>query len=178
MRLLNRPLAFILAVALGVAAVLVIVEVITAAVSHPPLVLSWTTWYRWADRTHWNQLVIEFWSSVLIAVGVVILAIELKPTRVSRMRIRALDDATDAAVTRRGLAGVLGTTATGVDGISSAVVSIHRLRVRVTATAAARGRTAADALEQPLTQALQGSLDELELRHPPHLTVRVNTRSR
>jgi Family of unknown function (DUF6286) len=177
MRLVNRPLAFILAAALAVAAVIVIIEVIAAAADHGPLVLPWTTWYQWAHRTRWDQLVIQVWSAILIAIGAVILAIELKPPRVTRLSLRSRHDATDAAVTRRGLAKALRAAATGIDGISSAAVTVGRRRARVTATAAARGRTAAEALRQPVTQTLQERLDEMGLRHPPSLTVRVNTRS-
>jgi hypothetical protein len=177
MRLVNRPLAFILAAALAVAAVIVIIEVIAVATHHGPLVLPWTTWYQWAHRTRWDQLVIQVWSAILIAIGAVILAIELKPPRVTRLSLRSRHDATDAAVTRRGLAKALRAAATGIDGISAAAVTVGRRRARVTATAAARGRTAAEALRQPVTQTLQERLDEMGLRHPPSLTVRVNTRS-
>jgi hypothetical protein len=178
MRLVNRPLAFILAAALAVAAVIVIIEVITAAVHHGPLLLHWTTWYRWASKTRWDQLVIQVWSAVLIVIGAAILAVELKPRRVTRLPLRSAHDATDAAVTRGGLAGTLRAAATGVDGISSAAVVVRRRRARVTATSAARGRPAAAALKQPVTQALSSRLDNLDLRHRPRLTVRVNSRSR
>jgi Family of unknown function (DUF6286) len=177
MRLVNRPLAFILAAALAVAAVIVIIEVIAVAAHRGPLVLPWTTWSQWAHRTRWDQLVIQVWSAILIAIGAVILAIELKRPRVTRLSLRSRHDATDAAVTRRGLAKALRAAATGIDGISAAAVTVGRRRARVTATAAARGRTAAEALRQPVTQALQERLDEMGLRHPPSLTVRVNTRS-
>lgn len=178
MRLVNRPLAFILAAALTVACVIVIIEVIAFHVKSGPLVLHWTTWHHWARKTRWDQLVIQVWSAILIAIGAVILLLELKPRRVTRLRLRSSDDATDAAVTRGGLAGVLRAAATGVDGISAAAVKVRRRRARVVAISAARGRTAADELRQPVTQALQDRLDSLELRHPPHLTVRVNSRSR
>jgi Family of unknown function (DUF6286) len=177
MRVVNRPLAFILAAALAVAAVLVIVEVIAVAANHGPQVVPWTTWYHWANRTRWDQLVIQIWCGILIAIGAVILAIELKPSRVTRLSLRSRHDATDAAVTRRGLARVLRAAATGIDGISAAAVTVDRRRARVTATAAARGRAAAEALREPVTQTLQGRLDDMGLRHPPSLTVRVNTRS-
>jgi hypothetical protein len=65
-----------------------------------------------------------------------------------------------------------------VDGISSAAVVVRRRRARVTATSAARGRPAAAVLKQPVTQALSSRLDNLDLRHRPRLTVRVNSRSR
>jgi Family of unknown function (DUF6286) len=178
MRLVNRPLAFILAAALAVASIFVIIEVIAFAAKHGPVALPWTTWYRWAGRTRWDQLVIQLWSGILIVIGLAILAVELKPPRVTRLPLRSSHDATDAALTRRGLAGALRTAATGIDGISAAAVTVRRRRASVVATAAARGRDAADALRQPVTQALQDELDSLDLRHPPGLTVRVNPRSR
>ena len=111
-------------------------------------------------------------------VDALILALELKPRRVTRLPLHSAHDATDAAVTRGGLAGTLQAAATGVDGISSAAVTVRRRRARVTATSAARGRHAAGALKQPVTQALSRRLDNLDLRHRPRLKVRVNTRSR
>jgi hypothetical protein len=178
MRLLNRPLAFILAAALAVASIIVIIEVTAFHVNSGPLLLHWTTWYHWAGKTHWDQLVVQVWSAILIVAGALILALELKPPRVTRLPLRSGDDATDAAVTRRGLAGTLRAAAAGVDGISSAAVRVRRRRARVTAVSAARGRPAADALKEPVTQALRGRLDDLDLRHPPRLTVRVTARSR
>ena len=178
MRLLNRPLALILAVALAAASIIVIIEVIAAAAHAGPVVVHWTTWYHWAGKTRWNALVIKVWSAILIAVGALILAIELKPRRVTRLRLRTADEATDAALTRSGLAGTLRAAATGIDGIAGAAVTVRRRRARVTAKSAARGRAAADALKPPVTQAIRSRLDDLGLRRPPRLKVRVTARSR
>jgi hypothetical protein len=178
MRLLNRPLAFILAAAVLAACVVVIAEVIGFAVHHSPLLVHWTTWFHWARETHWDALVVRVWSAILIAVGLLVLAVELKPPRVTRLPLRSGDDATDAAVTRRGLAGMLRAAATGVDGVSRATVKVRRRRARVTAASAARGRAAASALNEPVTQALHARLDALDLHRPPRLTVRVVPRSR
>ena len=178
MRLLNRPLAFILAAALAVAAIIVIIEVIAFHIKSGPLVLHWTTWYHWANKTRWDQLVIQVWSAILIIVGALILALELRPRRVTRLRLRTEEAATDAVVTRGGLARTLRAAATSVDGISSATVSVRRRRARVAATSAARGRGAAEALRPSVTQTVGDRLDELGLHHPPHLSVRVKSRSR
>lgn len=177
MRVLNRPLAFILAAALAVAGTVLIIEVIGVAAHHGPLVVPWTTWYRWAGRTRWDQLVIQLWSGILIAIGALILVLELKPARVTRLSLQSRHDATSAAVTRRGLAKSLRSAAAEIDGISTAAVSVGRRRARVTATSAARGPAAAEALRQPVTQTLQERLDALGLRHPPALSVRVTPRS-
>ena len=178
MRVVNRPLAFILAAALIAASVVVIAEVIGFAVHHSPLLVHWTTWYHWTRKTRWDTLVVRVWSAILIVVGAVILTLELKPRRVTRLPLRSGDDATDAAVTRRGLAGMLRAAATGVDGISSATVKVRRRRARVTAASAARGRAAATALTEPVTQALRSRLDSLNLRHPPRLKVHVVPKGR
>jgi len=178
MRLLNRPLAFVLAAALAVASIIVIIEVVAVHLNSGPLLLHWTTWYRWAARTHWDAQVVEVWSAILIVIGAGILALELKPRRVTRLSLRSSHDATDAAVTRGGLAGALRAAATDVDGISSAAVVVRRRRARIAATSAARGRPAAEALQHPVTQALSDRLDSLNLHHPPRLKVRVYSRSR
>ena len=178
MRLLNRPLAFILATALLAGSVVVIAEVIGFAVHRSPLLVHWSSWYHWAQKTGWDALVIRVWSAILIVIGVLLLALELKPRRATRLPLRSADDATDAAVTRRSLAGMLRAAAIGVDGISSATVKVRRRRARITAASAARGRPAASALTDPVTQALQDRLDRLDLRHPPRLKVHVVPRSR
>jgi hypothetical protein len=177
MRVLNRPLAFILAAALIAGCVILIAEVIGFAVHKSPLLVHWTTWYQWAAKTRWDAGVIRVWSAVLIVIGLLILAVQLKPPRVTRLPLRSGDD-TDAAVTRRGLARTLRAAATGVDGISSATVKVRRRRARITAASAARARPAATALTEPVTQALRSRLDALDLRHPPRLRVRVVTRGR
>ncbi len=178
MRLVNRPLAFILAAAVTVACVILIIEVIAFHIRSGPLVLQWTTWYDWASRTRWNQLVVEVWSAILIVIGLLILALELKPRRLARLRLHSRDDAIDVGVTRAGLARSLRAAATGVDGISAAAVPVRRGRARIVATAAGRGRPAADALSEPVTQRLQERLDGLGLHHPPRIKVRVTPRSR
>lgn len=178
MRLLNRPLAFILAVALAAASILVIIEVIAAAVHASPVVIHWPAWYRWAETTRWDALVVRVWSAILIAVGAILLAIELKPRRATRLRLQSGDPATDAALTRSGLAGTLRAAAMSIDGITSAAVTVRRRRARVAAKSAARGRANAAALKDPLTQALHSRLDDLNMYRPPRLKVRVHARSR
>jgi hypothetical protein len=178
MRVINRPLALVLAAALIAASVIVIIEVIAFIAHAGPVVVHWPAWYRWAARTHWNALVIRVWSVILIIAGAIVLAFELKPRRATRLKLRSDDKATDAAVTRKGLAGTLRAAALDIDGISKAAVTVRRRRARVAATAAARDRAAADALREPVTEAARQRLENLQMRHPPHLRVRVLPRSR
>ena len=178
MRLINRPLALILAAALAAASIILIVEVVAHALHASPVIVHWTTWYHWTRKTHWDALVVTIWSIILIIAGALLLAPQLKPRRVTRLKLRSDDKATDAAMTRGGLAGALRAAALDIDGISKAAIKVRRRRARVTATAAARDRAAADTLRQPVTDAARRRLDDLQLRHPPHLRVRVIPRSR
>jgi Family of unknown function (DUF6286) len=178
MRVANRPLAFILAAALLACSVVIIAEVIGFAVHHSPLLVHWTTWQDWARSTRWDAFVVRVWATVLMVVGLVLVVLEFKPRRVARLPLLAVGQATDATVTRRGLARMLRNEATGVDGITGATVRVRRRRARVTAASGARGRAAAGALTEPVTQALGARLDGLGLRRAPRLTVRVVPRSR
>src|SRR2546430_360894 len=89
------------AAALIAASVIVIIEVIAFIAHAGPVVVHWPAWYRWAARTHWNALVIKVWSVILIIAGAIVLAFELKPRRVTRLKLGSDDKATDAAVTRK-----------------------------------------------------------------------------
>jgi hypothetical protein len=178
MRLINRPLALILAAALVAASIILIAEVIAFAVHANPVLVHWPVWYRWGGRTRWDALVIKVWSVILIIFGLLVLAFELKPRRVTRLKLHSDQKATDAALTRKGLAGALRSAALDVDGISRAAVTVRRRRARVTATSAARSRAAAAAMKEPVAEAGRQLLEELQMRHPPRLRVRVTSRSR
>jgi hypothetical protein len=81
-------------------------------------------------------------------------------------------------MTRNGLAGTLRAAALDIDGISGATVTVRRRRTRIAATSAARDRGAADALKEPVAETARRRLDDLQMRHPPRLNVRVYPRSR
>ena len=177
MRVLNRPLAFLLAAALLAASVILVVEVVAVAVGANPVTVAWDSWYRWAERTTWKADVVRFWSIVLIVVGLLLLVIELKPRRDNRIRIAADHGATDAAITRRGLKGAVTSAATSVDGVLNARVRASKRRVTVSARTRAHGAPVAGSLEAPIRTAVQQKLDSLQLTPPPKLVVTTVTRS-
>ena len=79
MRVLNRPLAFILAVALIAGCVIVIAEVIGHATGKQPAAGALDHLVSVGTRTRWDAGVVRVWSAVLIVIGLLILAVELKP---------------------------------------------------------------------------------------------------
>jgi hypothetical protein len=177
MRLINRPLAFLLAVFLLVASVLLVVEVIGYAIAAKPVLVHWTAWYHWAGKTEWNAGVIRVWAVVLMVLGLVLLYLELKPRRALRIAINSGDDNVDAAITRRGLTALASRAATGVDGVRAASVVATARKITVAANAAARDKTVAGTLKAPITDAVRQSVDGLGLSRSPKVSVRVTPRS-
>lgn len=181
MRLINRLLAALLALALLVASVLLIIEVIVDRAGHPPAIVKWHTAYHWAQHNPWTAGSIRVACGILIVLGLVLLIAELKPARVSRLAAdpdEAGADAIDTAYTRRGLAAAIRSAVTAVDGVRSTAVKVKRRKVRITATASAQDRAAARSLHDPITDAVRQRLAALKLRRSPSVSVRVTPRSR
>jgi Family of unknown function (DUF6286) len=175
MRLVNRLLAALLSLALIVAGVLVVVEVVMQRLGRSP-VTRWPRVYDWSRRTEWQQGSVRVACILLAVAGLLLLAAELKRSKPSRLAVRS--QSTDAAYTRRGVAATIRSAVSDVDGINSASVSVGRRRVKVAATTAGLQPFTAEGLREPTTAAAQQRLDALELQSPPTLSVEVSTSNR
>ena len=178
MRIVNRFLAFILALAILAASVIVIVEVISYAINKKSLIVDWMRWQAWAERTHFNSTAIKVVSIILIVVGLLLLLAELKPRRTTRLGLQSDDMATDTAITTKGIAAVAKAATTEVDGVSDASASASHRRVTITATSTERDKGFAQGLTAPVTTAVQTRLDSLRMQRHPRLSVRIKARSR
>ena len=176
MRLVNRLLAALLSLALIVAGVLVVVEVVAQRLGRNPAVVDWPHLYDWARRTPWQQGSVRVACILLAVAGLLLLAAELKRSKPDRLAVRS--ETTDAAYTRRGVAATVRSAVSDVDGINSASVSVSRRKVKVEATTAGLQPFTAETLQEPATTAARQRLDTLELQDPPALSVHVSTRSR
>jgi hypothetical protein len=180
-RLANRVPGALLALALGAAGVFLIVEVAADRVDHRTALVNWRPAYTWAARNTWTAGSIRVTAAILILVGLVLLLVQLKPPRVSRLAAdpgQAGAAGMDTAYTRRGVAAAVRSAVTGVDGIRATSVKVTRRRIRIAATAAAPDRAAAQTLREPVTAAARQRLAALSLRHRAALSVRVLLRRR
>ena len=176
MRLVNRLLAALLSVALIAFAVLIVIEVIANRTTHKYAVVRWHSAYEWMDRTTWQAGSVRVVSIVLLVIGLVLLALELKRKRPRRLQIVS-DKGIDAAYTRRGVVAALRAAVTDVDGVSSASVKVGRRKVTVRAVAATQDARLAAQLREPARAAAQARLDALRLKKAPALGVHVAPRS-
>lgn len=171
MRIANRPLAFLLSLALTLGAVLVLIEIVAHAVGAKAIVLDWPGLYRWASGTTWGSGVVRLIGVGLAVIGLLLLAAQLTPRRPDRLRLQPVDPATDAAITRRGLARTVRDAATEVDGVRDAHVTVRRNLVRVRADV---GDGTVDSLHAAVASAAQHRLDTLRLATMPALSVRLS----
>lgn len=176
MRLVNRLLGALVALAIAVIGVLVVIEVVSVSFNGSALIVHWRVMLQWARRTTWDTSVVQSTCVVLGVVGLVLLVLELKPRRPKRFRIES--ERTDAAFTRRGIKSAVQSAVSEVDGISGNSVTVRRRRITVrAATGGVAAYTAGD-LAASVRSVAESRLQSLELDSPPRLVTHVVTRSR
>ena len=176
MRLINRPLAALLSIALITVGVLIIVEVAADRIVNHPALIHWHRVYDWAERTSWTQGSVRVGSIVIVILGVILLLAQLR--RGKPQRLPSDSDVTDAAYTRRGVAATIRGAVNDVDGINHSTVTVKRRKITVRATTAGHQPYTAQSLHEAAAQAARHRLDTLALSPAPTLAVRVTTRRR
>ncbi|MGF7235399.1 MAG: DUF6286 domain-containing protein [Frankia sp.] len=173
MRLANRVLALVVAVALVVFAVLFTIEVVARVTDNGPVLIHWDHFYAAGRRNVWDDTGPRIISSVLVAIGAILVLLQLKPRRVSRYPLRGQDPTVDAAVSRRGMSHILSAAATGIDGVTAARTTVRGGRAVISARIAARGRDHVVGIRQEVEAAVKKRLTEMALRRELRVTIRV-----
>jgi hypothetical protein len=173
-RVVNRLLVLIAGLAVIALAIVVIVEVIAKLAGADPVLVSWPSAYAWAQRTTWSDPMALGISVLLAAVGLVLVIGELWRSRVKRLPVDSSDHATDAAITRRGLARDVTAAVDEFDGVNPQHVKVRRRRITV--RAAAKPAAEPDTLDDAVTASVRDRLDRLHLRRPPRLVVNISRR--
>jgi len=171
----NRLLALIVGLVVIVLAVVVIIEVVAKLVGAGPVLVDWPEVYAWAQRTTWSDTAVIGVSLLLALVGLALVIGELWPSRVQRLAVDSPDPATDAAITRSGLARDVTAAVNDVGGVTPERVKVGRGRITIRAAA---GKTATDpvALRDAVTSSVRDRVDRLQLRRPQQLAVNVSRR--
>ncbi|MEV4410965.1 DUF6286 domain-containing protein [Catellatospora sp. NPDC049609] len=173
-RVVNRLLALITSLALIALAVLVVIEVAAALLGRPPLVVDWPAAARWAQDTTWGDRGTLAVSLLLLVAGAALVIGQLWPGRLSRLAVDSPDPATDVALSRRTVAQDVSTAVREVDGVVPQHVKVGRARIAVRAAASTADDTTA--LAEDVKAAIRQRLDQLHLRRPPRLAVKLSRR--
>jgi hypothetical protein len=171
-RLVNRVIAAVLALALLVGGLLVAVEIVVAGFNRRPWVLPHDRWYTSARLRTWESAPPRW-----IFIGLVVAGLLLLLLQVARRRPAALaltPGAVPTDVGRRSLEKSLGRAAGRVDGVASARAKVDGEKVEVVASS---NRRQTDDLGPRVTQVLDRRLSTLGLARPPAVRVKVHGRS-
>lgn len=173
MRIFNRLLAVLVAVAVLALAVVTTVEVIRAALGSTHWLVPWRSWASDLRRDSWESGPVRTVLFAAAAVGLLLLFSQLKPRRVSTLPLASLTPAVAAATARRSLQQTLQRAAVEVNGVTAARATVRRRKTTVVADAALREPAG---LREQVTDQVRQRLDELSLARPPRLTVKVRSK--
>lgn len=172
MKLLRRFLALVLAVALAVAATLVIVEAVGIRVGESPVLLPIDEWEQRITAGAWSRWSADAWtiaSAVVLAVGLLLIVLQLIPHRTTTLARRKADHERDVRYGRRGLSDRLHDVVVDQDGVLDSKVKVSKRRVG--ATARIPGGADRRSTEQSVRSALREELDGLRLAKNPRVRV-------
>lgn len=172
MRVVNRALAAVLALALLVGGLLVAVEIVVAGFDRAPWVLPHDQWYRSARTRTWDSAPPRWIFIGLVVAGLVLLALQFARRRPAALPLTPA--AVPADVGRRSLERALTREATRVDGVATARTRVDGTRADVVATT--HRRQPGD-LQPRVAAALDRRLTSLGLARAPAVRVRLHARS-
>lgn len=176
MRVIERLLSLLLALAVVAGAVLLALEVGWAGAGKPPLLVQWGSAYTSGGKNAWDTAPVRWLAIALLVAGLLLLFATLKPRRAPRLKMVGTDPTIDAAITRRSLRSTLLNGAKQVDGVSGAKVKVSKRKATVNATSRLGSADTARELTGELETALRGRLEALQLAKTPRLRARVAPR--
>ena len=131
MRAINRLVATILSIAVLAAAVIIVVEVVLAAIGHKPYLFHWHGVRDALTRNTWRDLGVQVTGVVLILVGLFLLVIGLKRGRPDVLKLADSGSGATVTTTRKSLQRALKAATVGTDGVEKAKVSIRRRKIKI-----------------------------------------------
>lgn len=169
---LNRVLAPLVALLLLAGSVLVLMEVVVAALDRPA-VLAWPRLARRLREHAWSDPVVLGVSGAVAAVGLLLLLLELKRRRPAAFVLVERTSGVTSALDRKGLARGLRATALGLDGVGQANATVGRRRARLVARTTLREPAG---LQERLEKQVRAWYADLELAKPPRLRISLQKR--
>ena len=176
MRVLNRLVSALLALALLAGGLLVAAEIASAAFGREePLLLPWDRWYDEATTTPWSDPDLRLGFAGLVLAGVLLLLLEAARRRPTAVPLAPAGDGVDADLDRRGLEAWLGQRLETVDGVATAKARITKSAAVVRAQTPGRDTVR---LRDELRVEAARALDQLELAKPLPVKVSVHSTGR
>lgn len=164
MRVFNRLLALVLALAVVAFAVIFAVEVAAKAFGQKAQIIGWHGAYTAGERDTWDSSGVRAILGAAVLVGLVLILSQLAPRRPTRLALAKDATSVDAALTRRAVGDVLTDAALDVDGVSKAKAQLKRHTAKLTITTRFGDQAGANSIKPEIEQTVHDRLDTLQLR--------------
>jgi uncharacterized protein DUF6286 len=171
---LNRVLATLLALALLLGGLLAVVEIVLAQLGRPSWLVPHEQWSSWLAGQTFVDGAVRAVLIGLVVLGLVLLVLALRRGKPGSVRLPSRTEGVHVSASRRGIERSLATAARRADGVRSARVRAGRRAVRVKAVTALRST---GELQQPVTAAVTGRLEQLGLSGVLRPRVTINKES-
>jgi hypothetical protein len=177
-RTLDRVLAVLLGVTGLVLGVLVVVEVVAAALGRPAVVLPYGPVAGWLRDQPWSGAAVLAVAVGLLVLGLVLLLAELTPRRRTDLVLTGDDPAVTTTLSTRSLGRVLEAAATATPGVERASARARSRRARLSVRVPVRDPGEAARIGREAEANATTALEELRLRRTPRLRVRTRQEAR
>jgi hypothetical protein len=165
---INRMLGLVLGLALLVAGVVTVVEVVAARLGRPPWVVPTSAWDQTLGALRWDVTVLV----AMLVIGLVLLLLELWPRQPQVLPLQPASPDRTAAVDRRGLQEHLRQIVAEDPSVTTVRVQAGKRKVAVQAEVPPSEDVAT--VRQRLESRLTEALDRLDLQRPVRPTVQLD----
>ncbi len=174
-KLTNRLLAVLVALALLVLGVLVVVEIAWVLLlgGSTEVLLPYTGITDYLAGLAWDSRPARAILIGMVIIGGLLLLTELRRSRPGLLTLASSGGSVTVGADRRSVEKAVAASATDVEGVSAAVARVSSRKISVSAVAGPRD---ASGLREALTSRMQSWLEGLNLANPPALSVRVDER--
>lgn len=174
-QLFTRALSALLAVALLLASLLAIVEIVLAATGHPPWLAPYPSWTAWMRAHSWNDWAVNAILVGLVVAGLLFVFLAVRRGKPATLRLRERTPGVHVRASRKSLERSLAAAASRTSGVIGANASVRRRRVRLEARVATRSESG---LRQEVESAVRTRLDSLGLERNPRTRVRIHPKDK
>jgi hypothetical protein len=172
---LNRAVSALLALALLIGSLLVLAEVVAAAVDRGPWLVAYPEWTEWMRSRSWNDWVVNVILVGLVLVGLLLLGLALRRGKPATLPLRDRTPGVAVKASRRSVERSLAAAASRATGVTGADASVRRRSARVGAKASTRSDPE---LRGEVESAVKERLGSLELARDLRTRVAVSTKER
>jgi hypothetical protein len=169
----TRLVCALLALALLLGALLVVTEIVAAALGRAPALVPFPEWTSWLRTHSWNDWIVNAVLAGLAVLGLLLLLLALRRGKPTSLALRSDLEGVDVTASRRSVEKSLAASAARTTGIAGASASVSRRTARVEARTVTRSEPG---VREEVESAVRGRLDSLGLKRRMRTRVGLTTK--